>query len=398
MIKAETNSLEVEQPIHVTHLVPSAMVRHGPTEGILAQMRATPRTHARFTLLSMYAPPSSRNAEAAVRAAGAEYGCLNMSRALWDVRILHRLRRQLLRQPADVLHCHLFRANMYGRLAATFTPTRANISTLRAVEQYMLGRGLLPRIVRTVEQWTSPLADRYVCVGDAVRQAGVECLGIAPKRIGTILNAVDLTPFGQLPTQEEQAKIREQLGVGENEFLVITTGLLIKRKNHGAAIEAIARLVESGVTDCRLLIVGDGEERARLEGLIRSKGLARHVSLLGFREDVVRLLPACDAFLLLSESEGLPRALMEAMAAGLPSVVSRAGANAEAVADNETGFLVSSDDSELAAERLRQLATEKQVRVSMSEAARRRAFDLFSPTRLAAETFALYQELLHKTK
>jgi len=395
MTEAVAEFPDVERPLHVTHLVASAMIRHGPTEGILAQMRATPRTHARFTLLSMYAPPPSRSAEAAARDVGAEYGCLNMAKSFWDVRVLGRLRRQLIGQPTDILHCHLFRANMYGRLAARLAPATANISTLRAVERYMQSRSFAAGIVRAAERWTSPWVDRYVCVGDAVREAGVKRLGIAGRRIKTILNAVDLSEFEQLPTEERKAEIRKLLRVAERDFLMMSVGLLTKRKNHAATIEAMSLLVKSGVIDCRLLIAGDGPERERLESLIQSRNLASHVRLLGFRSDVVRLLPVCDAFVLLSESEGLPRALMEAMAAGLPCVASRAGANGEAVVDDETGFLVDGDDWRLAAKRLRRLATDRQFREMMGAAARRRAFEVFSPVRLAAQTFALYCTLLN---
>lgn len=128
----------------------------------------------------------------------------------------------------------------------------------------------------------------------------------------------------------ERAGMRRKLGIAENEFLLLSVGELSKRKNHQAVIQALAQMTcESGIADglseagegrIKYLIAGEGGERGKLERLIRKRGLGDRVRLLGYRTDVRELLAAADCFVFPSKQEGLPVALMEAMAAGLPCI------------------------------------------------------------------------------
>lgn len=121
---------------------------------------------------------------------------------------------------------------------------------------------------------------------------------------------------------EERAAVRKRLGIRENEFLLLSVGELSKRKNHQAVIRALAKLQKGKacIRNWKYLIAGKGSERGRLEQLIRKNGLEGKVGLLGYRSDIRGLLAAADCFIFPSKQEGLPVALMEAMAAGLPCI------------------------------------------------------------------------------
>lgn len=128
---------------------------------------------------------------------------------------------------------------------------------------------------------------------------------------------------------------RKEIDVGKNQVVFITVGELIDRKNHDILLDAMKQLNNKNAV---LLIVGNGTNAARLQARIDSEGLCDSVKLLGYRTDVKELLKAADCFVFPSLQEGLPGALMEAMAAGLPCIASNIRGNTDALGDSEFMF------------------------------------------------------------
>jgi len=146
--------------------------------------------------------------------------------------------------------------------------------------------------------------------------------------------------------------------------------------------------------DARLLLVGEGPERAAVEKAVADRHLAAHVALLGQRRDVTRLLPASDVLLLTSISEGIPLTVIEAMAAGRPVVATNVGGVEEVVEDGTTGLLAPSGDDATLAEHVLRLADDAALREQMGAAGRRRAGALFTESRMHGEYARLYGEML----
>lgn len=130
-------------------------------------------------------------------------------------------------------------------------------------------------------------------------------------------------------------KKREELGVAKNQTVFITVGELIDRKNHDILLDAMKQINDKDVV---LLIAGSGANAARLQRRIDREGLNDTVKLLGYRTDVKELLKTADGFIFPSLQEGLPGALMEAMAAGLPCIASNIRGNTDALDDSEFMF------------------------------------------------------------
>jgi glycosyltransferase involved in cell wall biosynthesis len=148
------------------------------------------------------------------------------------------------------------------------------------------------------------------------------------------------------------------------------------------------------VPDTRFLIVGEGELRGQLERQIHELGLDRHVTLTGFRSDVLGLLKSLDVFAMSSITEGLGSAILEAMACRRPVVATRAGGIPEAVDDNVTGLIVPpQDDTALAAGILRLLRS-PELRDQFGQAGRQRVIDSFSVERLVQGTAGVYERWL----
>jgi glycosyltransferase involved in cell wall biosynthesis len=165
-------------------------------------------------------------------------------------------------------------------------------------------------------------------------------------------------------------------------------------KDHVTALRTLQRVVAQH-PQARLVLVGDGPERPRIEKETRRLGLIEQVLFLGQRSDVPRLLAMADFFLLTSISEGIPLTLIEAMNAGLPVVSTRVGGVGEIVQQGITGLLASSGDDQALAAHVVQLVADAPLRRRMAEAGRVRARALFSEQQMHVGYLDLYEEMLH---
>ena len=144
----------------------------------------------------------------------------------------------------------------------------------------------------------------------------------------------------------------------------MSVGELTKRKNHMAVIEALACLEEY---DILYVVCGDGPMKARLRARAEELGVRERVKLLGFRKDIAELHKMADIFVFPSLQEGLPVALMEAMASGLPIVASRIRGNEDLIQNNRGGYLVKAQDSEQLAEAISKMIKNPEQRDKMEK-------------------------------
>jgi glycosyltransferase involved in cell wall biosynthesis len=166
-------------------------------------------------------------------------------------------------------------------------------------------------------------------------------------------------------------------------------GTLKPQKGHRFAIEA-ARSVVPRFPQLHLLFVGDGAERAGLQALAAESGVGEHIHFLGSRDDVPELLASCDSFVLPSLWEGLPMALIEAMASGLPVIATEVSGTRQVMLHGETGLLVPPGDAAALAGAMGALLSEPATAQAMGAAARRRVETAFSAQRQAEDHVALY--------
>ncbi len=375
--------------MRVVHLLPAAMTNHGPTGGVLAQLRGH-GSEVTSEVWSLYAPPADR--EVTVGEGVSAVRCMGMRNSFLDLSVLRPLTRHLRRARPDILHCHLIRASLYGRLAARLAGVEVVVSHFRQVEAYFTSVAASARGIRAVESWTGGLVTAYVSVSEGVRQAAIHCLGIPPRRIRTILNGVDIDGLEQdsLP----KAKARNALGLPKAGTIVGVAAVLEERKNIPALVRVIAELHHEGREWLSLAIAGEGPDRERIEReIVRSD--ARHFThLVGFQRRIAPFLSCLDVFALPSLSEGLPRAVMESLACGVPAVVSDAGGSGEAVLDGQTGFVFPVGDDGAMRSKIARLVDDAAMRAQCSTAARADARRRLSCDRLTREHEALYFELL----
>lgn len=197
---------------------------------------------------------------------------------------------------------------------------------------------------------------------------------------------VDLSRFEK---ETDRDAVRQELGLPVNASVVITVGEHIPRKNHETVLRTLARL-----PDVHVLFCGTGEKEAELQQLAAELGMESRAHFLGFRRDVPRLLAASDVFMFPSLQEGLPVSQMEAMAAGLPCVVSDVRGNADLIRHGEGGFLRKPYDDVGFAQDIALLLEDPALRETMAQR-NRNAMANYSLEAVLAQMAQLYREELN---
>ena len=382
---------KVVQMIKICHLISSCLTNHGPSNVLVPIVSRSDQQRYRFSVWLLYPPPDSRDPGVILHEVGTDYRVFTMAASFLDVRIVAPLVRQLRVLHPDILHCHLVRANLYGRIAARLAGVPKVICTHHGIEDYMVGDSLRDRAVRSVERLTDRWVTCHVGVSEGMRRAAIRHLGIAPDKIVAIPNGVGLALYDH--NREERAIVRQELGLDPDAVVVGSVGILNRTKNFQLLVKVAKSILErrSGV---QFIIVGDGDQRSELETMVAKLGLRRSVILPGFRADIHRVLRALDIFALTSRSEGFGLAVVEAMASGLPCVAFDVGALGELVADGQTGFLVTAGDAEGFGVALNRLIVSPELRSGMGQAAQTRARTLFSVELMVRRYNELYDRLV----
>jgi glycosyltransferase involved in cell wall biosynthesis len=209
----------------------------------------------------------------------------------------------------------------------------------------------------------------------------------------TIYNGIDPGEFQRVNNGE---KLRDLLGIGRDELLIVSVGRIEPLKGQIHLVSACGRIGES-LPEFRLLLVGNTTDQAYrqdCEAMASAQGIARQVIFTGERDDIAGILGEADIFVLPSLYEAFPRAVIEAMGVGLPVIVTNAGGCAEAVEEGLSGFVVPAGDPEAIANRILQLGKDRELRHRMGDQGRQRAKTLFDIRENARKTERLYHEIL----
>lgn len=246
----------------------------------------------------------------------------------------------------DIIHCHTPVGGMLGRFAARHTRRRGTriIYTAHGFHFYQ-GAPLLNWLVYyPAERWMAHYTDVLITINqEDYRRAQRFHAGEVRYVPGV---GIDLTRFAPPPDEDvwrqESMDKRRELGLQSDDYVILSVGELIKRKNHEVVIRAMAQLKtqsEEEFHHLHYIICGRGAMEQELKQLVQTLDVEEHVHFLGYRSDICQICYASDLFVFMSLQEGLPVALMEAMACGLPVVCSAIRGNQDLVADGENGIL-----------------------------------------------------------
>ena len=237
------------------------------------------------------------------------------------------------------------------------------------------------------------MADRFFTVSRELRQFHARQARIGEEHIGVVYNGVDTQRFA--PDQISRQLVRKMLGFSEHDFVIGAVGRMVPIKNYETLIQAVARVLK--VRACRLLLVGDGPELSHLKELGQSLiGDQPSFTSVGRCDDVTKLLNSMDVFVQTSFSEGMSNTILEAMASGLPALVTRVGGNPEIIEEGFSGWMFSPGDVNQLSDLLFKLAGDEGLRKHAGRAARKHVQDLFSNQTMLENYRAMYFDLLQK--
>ncbi|HET6313165.1 MAG TPA: glycosyltransferase [Chloroflexia bacterium] len=305
----------------------------------------------------------------------------------WQSYKLLNLARFMRRQPVHILHTHLFGANTWGRVLGKL----ARVPVIVAHEHWS---SKAPREV-WVDRLLYRLTDRILVPSHASKQLVMEMEGIPARYLDVTYNGVDISRFSQTA---ESASVRQELGLGPEDFVVGTVGRLSADKGGQDDLLWAASELRKSHPRARLLIIGDGPLRPDLEKYAAELGMldAQAAIFTGTRNDVDRLLGAMDVFVLPSHMEALPIAVLEAMSMCLPVVATRVGGVPEVVQDGSTGLLVEPGDRPGMRDALARLASDRSLAHCLGTSGQARVRSNFTVDKMVRHVEELYEELFDK--
>ncbi len=333
----------------------------------------------------LVAQPASPLADRA-RAAGHEVRELRM-RGEVDPLAVVRLAGLLRRERFDLVHVHTSHAHTLGALAAALGRARRPPVVLTRRVDFSIFRRSFFGLNRLKYLHG---VDRTITVSRAVRDVLVAD-GLPPERLVVVHSGIDPTRIEA--AADQRAATRAELGVPDDHALVGNVAALVDHKGQRYLVDAIPKVLAAH-PQTTFAIVGEGPLRAALEAQARARGVSERLRFTGFRDDVPALLAAFDLFVMPSHLEALGTSVLDAMAAALPVVATRAGGLPEAVADGETGLLCPPRDPAALATAITALLADPARARHMGEAGRRRVRAEFSKGAMVEGTLRVYRELL----
>jgi glycosyltransferase involved in cell wall biosynthesis len=359
----------------------------GPEKTILNSPRFLQEAGYRTLCAYMHPPndPGFEEIQRKAQALGAAVFSVE-DRGPWDWQVVSQFLKVCRNENVTIWHGHDYKSNALGILLRRLVPMKLVTTvhgwvkhTRRTPFYYYLDRLCLPRY------------DKVICVSQDLYEAVLAC-GVPGEKCILIENAIDTRDFCRTRSVAE-AKI--DLGIESNRLVLGAIGRLSSEKAFDVLIQATDHLLKRGI-DLELFIIGEGDEKSRLEELISRLGWRERMHLLGYRSDVKAYYQAMDVFVLSSLREGLPNVLLEALALEVPVVASRVAGVPRLITDKINGLLVEPGSVKDLEEKLATLLLDEELRGRLRQLGRDIVKKFFSFDVRMRKVQAVYDELLER--
>lgn len=310
--------------------------------------------------------------------------------ALWKIYLIMR------REKPDIVHTHTAKAGALGRTAAILAGVPVRIHTFHGhiFEGYF--NNFSAGVFLFIERFLAFFSKYIVVVSEAQKEEIVRKYKIAKEeKVKVVPLGLELDVFSSI--ESRNGKLRSELGIGNDCVLIGIIGRLVPVKNHRMFLDACRRLFDlAGGLDIRCVVIGDGEERGRLEGYAGELGIQEEVVFTGWKKEMADAYADLDIVALTSLNEGTPVALIEALASGRPVVSTDVGGVKDVVEGGINGYLVAPEDISDFAKRLFELAGDPKKRDEFGRNGRKKVLQKYSKERLVKDIKVLYEEALRK--
>ena len=304
---------------------------------------------------------------------------------LSDIKAYFQLKKMMCEFAPDIIACHSAKAGLIGRLVAR----RLSVPSVYTAHGWPFTQGV-PRLkasfYRLVEKAMAKLTSRIIAVSNYDKKLALTTGVAQSELVDVVWNGV--SDVSQ-PVNTDVPIKHKQIPV------IVMVARFESPKNYRLLLESLFHIKNE---EWCAKLIGDGPDLESVKSFASELGLIGRVEFLGWRSDTCDILRNADIFALISNWEGLPLSILEAMQCRLPVVASDVGGVSEAVINDETGILVSNDNMASVVLALKKLVLDKNIRVTMGELGRARYESLFTVEKMVSQTFAVYERAVEKNK
>lgn len=316
-----------------------------------------------------------------------------------DAKAIKRIRQIIREFQPHIVHTHASKSGFIGRLAASKENVPVIVHTFHGHVFHSYFNKVKTNLYKQIEKRMAKKSDAIIVISKEQHKELVHELGVVPEDKAHIIKlGFDLSRFQENLVSKKES-FRKKYELDSEEIVVGIIGRLTAIKNHDLFIEAANRASQMTDKKVKFLIIGDGEDRARLEQLVQDKKQLNpklEILFTSWIKEIDWALAGLDVVALSSFNEGTPVSLIEAQAAGVPVLTTNVGGVVDVVNDNETGFIVPKNDLDKFTDKLNVLINSKEKRQNMSQNGWNHVKNEFSYTRLCSDVERLYLELLKK--
>lgn len=382
-----TPAVDMSRPVHVLFLIDQLCETGGAERVLLQTIRLLQREHFRCSLATFKIDKSHE----LFRDLPCPCRVYPLKRTYdWNaIKIAVSIRRFIRKEAVQIVHTFHETSDLWGGLVARMAGRPSLVSSRRDM-------GILRRPKHAVAyRLMNRVPDLVLTVSEQVRRFCIETDRLPPERVFTLYNGLELEAIEKATGA---AGFPGLLPIGERTRIILTVGHIRRVKGIDILVETAARVTKA-FPDAMFLVVGrdcEQEHVREIKSRIRELHLEPNVRFLGETKDIYPLLKLATMFFLPSRSEGFSNALIEAMACGLPSVVTDVGGNSEAIENGRTGYVVENEDVEAAADRILQLLHNPAEMTAMGSEARKVAQKRFTAQAMLENLMAQYRRLLSR--
>lgn len=380
--------------IKVLHII-TRLDKGGSAENTFLTLKGLDKEKYDVTLMSGPVDDPSQERRKQVEDSGVQYihipQLVRNINVLYDSIALFKISRFLAKGKFDIVHTHTSKAGLLGRFAAKLAGSPRIVHTPHGHVFFGYFDPLKTKIFILLEKLAARIADKIVTLTSREKSDYISHKIAGEEKFVVIHSGIELSKYQEL-SQDEKIKLKKEIGLPENSFVVGTVGRLVPVKAPELLIRA-SQPIFTQYPDTYFVLAGDGPLKEGLRTAAKEIGGEKNIVFLGWRDDAHRILSIFDVFCLPSLNEGMGRVLAEAMAHGIPIVASDVGGIPDLVIHEKNGFLVPSQNKEELAKYIQILIADEEKRKKMGDEGKKMA-SRFSSDTMVKNIANLYEELL----